>query len=182
MNTSSTRAFRLRVFTQAILSALAALGISSCNTTNKPDGGYTEYSGRQPNYPVDGHYNPYKPGEAKPAASTTQYQEYSQGGGKPSGYEKQPTKKASTTKNTASSTVKKKTATDSDDIASAKPSSTKKKATKTTSTDSGKTVTAKPGDTFYGLAKKYHTTVDAMKKANNRTSDIVRDGEKLKIP
>jgi len=176
MKTSDFHPLRLRVVLHAVFPALTVFGLVSCNSVNKPDSGYTEYSGRPANYPVDGRYNPYKPGEAKPARGTTQYQEFSDGSSKPSGNESQPKKKkTSTSDSTASSTAKKKTTTtsDSSSTASAKP---KPKST------GGQTITIKHEDTFYGLAKKYHTTVAALKKANNRTSDVLRDGEKIKIP
>ncbi len=38
------------------------------------------------------------------------------------------------------------------------------------------------GDTLSGIARKYDTTVGAVKAANNRTSDMIRIGEALIIP
>lgn len=40
----------------------------------------------------------------------------------------------------------------------------------------------KGSDTLYGLARKYGTTVDKIKKANGLTSDNLRDGRTLTIP
>ena len=38
------------------------------------------------------------------------------------------------------------------------------------------------GDTLYGIAKRFNTTVDALKSLNNLTSDVLRIGQILKIP
>ena len=42
--------------------------------------------------------------------------------------------------------------------------------------------TVKKGDTLYGLANRYGTSVSAIKKANGLSSDMLRDGRSLKIP
>lgn len=39
----------------------------------------------------------------------------------------------------------------------------------------------KPKDTLWNIAKKYHTTVDAIKNINNLEEDIIKEGEKLII-
>ena len=44
------------------------------------------------------------------------------------------------------------------------------------------TYTVKSGDTLYGIAKKYNTTVDELKRINNLTSNILQIGQILKIP
>jgi len=38
------------------------------------------------------------------------------------------------------------------------------------------------GDSLYSIARKYNTTVDALKKLNNITSNILNIGDILKIP
>ncbi|MFH1665594.1 MAG: L,D-transpeptidase family protein [Candidatus Omnitrophota bacterium] len=38
-----------------------------------------------------------------------------------------------------------------------------------------------PGDTLFGLAKRFNTTVDLLKKVNNLKGDLIRVGQKLKI-
>lgn len=43
-------------------------------------------------------------------------------------------------------------------------------------------VTVKPGDSLWSLAKKHHTTVAAIQKANGLKGDMIRDGKKLIIP
>ncbi len=44
------------------------------------------------------------------------------------------------------------------------------------------TYTVKKGDTLYGIAKSYETSVNAIKSLNNLTSDILSIGQVLKIP
>lgn len=44
------------------------------------------------------------------------------------------------------------------------------------------TYTVEKGDSLYSIAVKYGTTVDALKKANNLTSNILSIGQVLKIP
>ena len=53
----------------------------------------------------------------------------------------------------------------------------------TTSSESITTrYTVVSGDTLYSIAKKYNTTVDAIKRLNNLTSDILSIGQVLQIP
>lgn len=40
----------------------------------------------------------------------------------------------------------------------------------------------KSGDTLYSIARKYNTTVDAIKVANNLTSNVLSIGKELIIP
>ena len=47
---------------------------------------------------------------------------------------------------------------------------------------SGTTYTVKSGDSLYSIAQKYNTTVDAIKRASNLTSNILSIGQKLIIP
>jgi hypothetical protein len=42
--------------------------------------------------------------------------------------------------------------------------------------------TIKPGDTLSGLARRYHTSIDAIKRRNHMHGDMLRDGRKLVIP
>ncbi len=41
--------------------------------------------------------------------------------------------------------------------------------------------TIKKGDTLYNIARKYITTVDAIKRLNNLDSNLIRPGEKLRV-
>lgn len=43
-------------------------------------------------------------------------------------------------------------------------------------------LTVVPGDTLYSIAKKYNVSVDSLKKANNKTSNLLSVGETLIIP
>lgn len=42
--------------------------------------------------------------------------------------------------------------------------------------------TVRKGDTLYGLAKRYGTSVSSIQKANGISGSIIRLGQKLKIP
>lgn len=44
------------------------------------------------------------------------------------------------------------------------------------------TYTVKAGDSLYAIARKYNTTVDALKSLNNLTTNTLQIGQKLKIP
>lgn len=46
----------------------------------------------------------------------------------------------------------------------------------------GRTHTVASGDTLYGLARRNGTSVKAIKNANGLSSDVIRIGQKLKIP
>ena len=49
-------------------------------------------------------------------------------------------------------------------------------------TSSTETYKVKKGDTLYGIAQKYNTTVDELKSLNNLTSNTLSIGQELKIP
>lgn len=51
-----------------------------------------------------------------------------------------------------------------------------------TSYDSLTTYTVKSGDTLTKIAKKYGTTVKAIRKASGLSSDVIKAGQKLKVP
>lgn len=51
-----------------------------------------------------------------------------------------------------------------------------------TTSDNSSTYTVKSGDTLYGIANKYDTTVDAIKNLNNLSSNNLSIGQVLKIP
>lgn len=55
----------------------------------------------------------------------------------------------------------------------------KPKVEKSTSTTIYKVVA---GDTLWGLSKKYNTSVSELKRLNNLKSDLIRIGQKLKVP
>ncbi len=45
-----------------------------------------------------------------------------------------------------------------------------------------KTITVSKGDTLYGLSRRYGASVKSIKNANGLTSDLIRLGQKLRIP
>ncbi|WP_066048339.1 muramidase family protein [Robertmurraya korlensis] len=55
-------------------------------------------------------------------------------------------------------------------------------ATESTSVPTSITHTVVAGDTLYSISKKYNTTVDALKKNNQLTSDVLSLGQRLTIP
>ena len=45
----------------------------------------------------------------------------------------------------------------------------------------GKSYTVKPGDTLYGISKRYNVSIDTLKSLNNLTSDILSIGQILAL-
>ena len=61
--------------------------------------------------------------------------------------------------------------------------STRKRSSRNTSTvTSSKSHRIVAGDTLYGLARKYGTSVSAIKRANGMTSDVIIKGKTIRIP
>ena len=61
--------------------------------------------------------------------------------------------------------------------------STRKRSSRNTSTvTSSKSHRIVSGDTLYGLARKYGTSVSAIKRANGMTSDVIIKGKTIRIP
>lgn len=58
----------------------------------------------------------------------------------------------------------------------------KTSATHKNTKSSTKYHTVRNGDSLYGIALKYKTTVDKIKKANNLKNDLIHPGNKLKLP
>ena len=55
-------------------------------------------------------------------------------------------------------------------------------STPTTPTNPSNTYTVKSGDSLYSIARRYGITVDALKSANGKTSNLLSIGEVLVIP
>lgn len=140
------------------VAALGCLALGSCGLSKKKAAENTAYTdGSYATYPSDGHYNPY-PGSGSHAsqASTPRYEEYTEEPPPP------PSRPKTTKPSGAGSTAK---------TAARKPSGA-----------AGGSYVVKRGDTLYAIARRNHTTVSKLKSANGLTSDLIRDGQKLKIP
>jgi LysM repeat protein len=132
------------------------------------------------NFATDGGYNPYPSGggggyEAPASTPAPTYEAPST-----PNYEAPPT-----TDNYAFESPSKPAPSPSKPKTSSSSSSTvKKKPTSTTAkkSSSSKTHTVAKGDTLYGLALKNKTTVAKIKAANGMSSDLIRLGQKIKIP
>lgn len=85
-------------------------------------------------------------------------------------------RKRTTSRSSKSSSKSSKTAS--------RTSKSSSKSSKTASKSKGRsiTVTVRKTDTLYGLARKYGTSVGAIKSANGLKSDSLRTGRSLKIP
>jgi nucleoid-associated protein YgaU len=63
-----------------------------------------------------------------------------------------------------------------------KTSTSSKPKTSTVKKSSSRTHTVVRGDTLYGLARKYGSSVSKIKSANGLSGDLIRIGQRLKIP
>jgi LysM repeat protein len=153
--------------------------LASCKNTKKS--GYEDpYAA---NFATDGGYNPYPSGGGggyetpAPPVSEPAYTAPS----KPT-YEAPPV--ADNYAYTAPSKPAPSTPTPKPKTSSSSSSTVKKKPTTTAAkkSSSSKTHTVSKGDTLYGLARKYGTTVAKIKSANGMSSDLIRLGQKVKIP
>ena len=152
------------------------LTVSCKNTKNS---GYEDpYAA---NFATDGGYNPYPSSggggydKPAPAVSEPAYTAPST----PS-YEAPPA-----TDNYAFQAPSKPTPAPAKPKTSSSSSSTVKKKPTTTAakkSSSSKTHTVSKGDTLYGLALKNKTTVAKIKAANGMSGDMIRLGQKVKIP
>lgn len=94
---------------------------------------------------------------------------------------------ASSSSATASSTSRKSTSSSRSTSSSSRKSSTSKstasKTTKRSTKSSSPSVyTVKKGDNLWVLAKRYKTTEAKIMKANKMRSNVIRPGQKIKIP
>ena len=153
-----------------LAAAFGCVALGGCNSSKNnaaPPGSNGAYA----TYPADGRYNPYPAGSQTTAP---RYQEYTDTPPAPSASKP---KSGSTSSGTSTST--------SNHSAAPVKKTTKKKSSTTASTKStgsGTIYVVKPKDSLWSIAKKYHTTVSKLKSANGLTSDVIRDGKKLKIP
>ena len=156
------------------LALISLAFLSSCENVQKAPSNYDPYVS---NYGNDGGYNPY-PGQSG----------YAQSGGASPSYDLPPapveadpyafntaSSKPKTTASSSTSSTPKKPATTAAKAPSKSKAAPKKAAT------SG-TYTVAKGDTLYGIALKRKTTVAKIKAANGLKSDLIRPGQKLKIP
>lgn len=146
--------------------------MASCKSTK--DTGYEDpYVS---NFATDGGYNPY-PGSG---AASSGYETPAPAPEAPS-YEAPPAADdyafdAPAKPAPSPSVSKPKTSSSSSLTPKKKTTSTAKKSS------SGRTHTVTKGDTLYGLARKYGTTVTKIKSANGMSGDMIRLGQKIKIP
>lgn len=146
--------------------------MASCKSTK--DTGYEDpYVS---NFATDGGYNPY-PGSG---AASSGYETPAPAPAAPS-YEAPPAADdyafdAPSKPAPSPSSSKPKTSSSSSSTPKKKTTSTAKKSS------SGRTHTVTKGDTLYGLARKYGTTVTKIKSANGMSGDMIRLGQKVKIP
>jgi LysM repeat protein len=156
---------------------LLPLMMVSCKSTK--DSGYEDpYVS---NFGTDGGYNPYPSGGGYEQPSTAYTPASAPTTPTTPTYEtppatddyafNAPAKPAPTT------TVKPKTSSNSSSSAAKKSTTAKKKAS-----SSGRSHTVTRGETLYGLARKYGTSVTKIKSANGLSGDMIRIGQKLKIP
>ena len=157
------------------LLALSATLLSSCGLFKKKDAVATNNNGYA-SYPNDGGYRPYQQGSQPKYQEYTDNSSYNSSG---SGYEDQ--RKSTSSSN---SSKKKTTGSSSKSGTASKSSSTGKSGGSSGSSRSGggSIYIVKHSDTLYGIAKKHHTTVSKIKSLNGLTSDVIRDGQKLKLP
>ena len=79
------------------------------------------------------------------------------------------------------SAVKEVTLTEDDDNSRASKSGNSKRNRRGRSSSGGGSITVKKGDTLGAIARRNHTSVSAIKKANGMKSDNIREGQKLKL-
>ncbi len=114
--------------------------------------------------------------ETPPAATSNPYAPVYASGESGSGSTASNSKPKSTSSSSSASS-KPKSSTASKPKPKPKPAAAKPKPKSSTVS-----YTVKKGDTLYGLANRYGTSVSAIKKANGLSSDMLRDGRSLKIP
>lgn len=152
-----THATALRILGFASISLLFA----SCETTNTSGS-----DGYASNYGTDGGYNPYPGQSGYGQSSPGNYTPPPPPVPEPDPYAFAP--------EPAPAPAPKKTTSSSSSSSTKKPSSS--------SSSTRTTHTVKSGDTLYSLARKHGTTVAKIKSANGLSSDLIRIGQKLKIP
>ena len=79
------------------------------------------------------------------------------------------------------SAVKEVTLTEDDDNSRASRSGNRQRNRRGRSSSGGGSITVKKGDTLGAIARRNHTSVSAIKKANGMKSDNIREGQKLKL-
>ncbi len=113
--------------------------------------------------------------ETPPAATSNPYAPVYASGESGSGSTASNSKPKSTSSSSSANSKPKSTT-------ASKPKPKPKPAAKPKPKSSTVSYTVKKGDTLYGLANRYGTSVSAIKKANGLSSDMLRDGRSLKIP
>lgn len=147
---------------------LISLFAASCKSTKE-----SEYEDPYvSNWGSDGGYNPYPDsgGYSQPSYSTPSYD---MPPSDPYAFSPSSSSSSSSSYSPPKTTTASKPKTTTASKPAPKPAAKK---------PASRTHTVVKGDTLYGLARKYGSTVSKIKAANGLSGDLIRIGQRLKIP